>query len=97
VFFLSDNIAATPVGILEIATFDGPPAYAEIYKSNDVTGFDTPAAYVDDPDFSIGWMLYRDSSNSVPEPSGLALLGLAGAALGWSQRRRRLGASKSTQ
>lgn len=47
-----------------------------------------PAAGDTSADASITWAVWAPAG-VVPEPSRLALLGLGGVALGWSQRRRR--------
>lgn len=62
------------------------PPYINIHSKNYSLQGDVTSVYA-------VWI----KASSAPEPSSVALLGLAGFALGWSQRRRRLRANERVQ
>lgn len=90
VWFLSDNGIGADVGLFEVFTHDtlSNDRVRVIHEWNSITG----ANSYTNTNYSIGWLLYRDTSNAVPEPGSIALLGVGLlAAAGASRRRKKEG------
>lgn len=82
VWFLSDNGSGSEVGLIELST-------SSVLKHNEWASIGSADSYsgANASGYNIGWLLYRDAGNNVPEPGSVALvlLALAGAA---AARRR---------
>ena len=80
-FFLSDNGTGEEVGWLQVYTEDNIAKLSDVFKANEwgsIADSDMYANFsVNGIASPIGWLLYREVNNTVPEPSNLALFGLA--------------------
>lgn len=85
VFYLSDNNIGEAAGALEVQTGDGNRSDS-VSNYNEWGTFAATEAYAGVPQ-SIGWLLYRQPSMSVPEPGSAALAGVALLAVLGTRRR----------
>jgi hypothetical protein len=87
VWFLSDNGVGQEVGDIEVFTQDGS-ALDRVYKINEWASI-SDADYYATPQNAIGWLLYRETPNTVPEPATIALFGLGLLGFAASRRKRK--------
>jgi hypothetical protein len=79
-FFLSDNGIGQDIGMVQIFTYDDPQTQNIVQKLNEwssVADANFYTQYTTNGQFSgIGWMLYRDTNHSIPEPNSLFLVAM---------------------
>lgn len=89
-WFLSDSVYAA-VGYIQILTDYYNAPNSQILKDNEwgaIANADTYSSIGSTSIYPIGWMLYRDMPQSVPEPGTLSLAGLGLFAAALARRRR---------
>lgn len=92
-WFLSDNGTGQAVGIVEVAT-DDLTTNDFVFKTNEWSAignadFYATFSYDGRTPATIGWLLYREAGNTVPESGSLALVGLALFVAAGARRRAR--------
>jgi hypothetical protein len=73
--FLSDNGVGEDVGFIQHITYFDAPSQSAVTKMNEAASFSLAAGF---SAHDVGWVLYRETAvGAVPEPTSLALVGLA--------------------